>query len=219
MIARAPARPEPKNAGYALASADSAPARRAATVARGRTEPSAGSADPIRPVPVRTLSVRPGNATRTASAVPLHLPSAHVAPEASPPETIRVHAPPPPVARAGILGVLPARAATASVGGENPGQQPSPTTEPAAPAKPKARSGWVIQVGAYPAESEAKQRLSTVQNKASRLLASADPFTEPVQKGDTTLYRARFAGLDKEQAQEACKFLKRNSVDCLAIKN
>jgi D-alanyl-D-alanine carboxypeptidase len=40
-----------------------------------------------------------------------------------------------------------------------------------------------------------------------------------VQRGDTTLYRARFAGLDREQAEAACKFLKRNDVDCLAIRN
>ena len=70
-----------------------------------------------------------------------------------------------------------------------------------------------------PAESEAQQRLAPVKSKASRLLASANPFTEPVQRGDTTLYRARFAGLDREQAEAACKFLKRNDVDCLAMRN
>jgi D-alanyl-D-alanine carboxypeptidase len=40
-----------------------------------------------------------------------------------------------------------------------------------------------------------------------------------VQRGETTLYRARFAGLEREQAEAACKFLKRNDVDCLAMKN
>jgi len=85
--------------------------------------------------------------------------------------------------------------------------------------KAAVRSGWVIQVGAYPDEGEAKQRLSSVKSKASRLLASADPFTETVNKGGTTLYRARFAGLDKDQAEAACKYLKRNDVDCMTIKN
>jgi D-alanyl-D-alanine carboxypeptidase len=61
--------------------------------------------------------------------------------------------------------------------------------------------------------------LVSVKNKASRLLASASPFTEPVQRGETTLYRARFAGLDREQAEAACKFLKRKDVDCLTIRN
>jgi D-alanyl-D-alanine carboxypeptidase len=100
------------------------------------------------------------------------------------------------------------------------------TTPPAAPStaavpssRPQTRSGWVIQVGAYPAESEAHERLALVKTKASRLLASASPFTETVQRGETTLYRARFAGLEREQAEAACKFLKRNDVDCLALRN
>ena len=80
-------------------------------------------------------------------------------------------------------------------------------------------SGWIIQVGAYPVETEAKQRLSLVKSKAVKLLAAADAFIESVVKGDTTLYRARFAGLDKDRAEAACKFLKRNDVDCVTIRS
>ena len=86
-------------------------------------------------------------------------------------------------------------------------------------AQTQAHVGWIIQVGAFPAEGEAKQRLSAVQTKASRFLASADAFTESVSKGDATLYRARFAGLGKEQAEAACNYLKHNDVDCMTIKN
>jgi D-alanyl-D-alanine carboxypeptidase len=77
----------------------------------------------------------------------------------------------------------------------------------------------VIQVGAYPAEQEAKQRLSTVQSKAAKMLSGADPFTETVEKDGTTYYRARFAGFEKETAEAACKYLKRNDVDCVIAKN
>jgi D-alanyl-D-alanine carboxypeptidase len=77
----------------------------------------------------------------------------------------------------------------------------------------------MIQVGAYPAEEDAKQRLSTVQSKASKILNGADPFTETVDKGGTTYYRARFAGLDKDKAEAACKYLKKNDVECVTIKN
>ena len=93
--------------------------------------------------------------------------------------------------------------------------QPTPAAAPPSPA----HVGWMIQVGAFPAEGEAKQRLSSVQTRASRYLASADPFTETVNKGDAVLYRARFAGLAKEQAEAACNYLKHNDVDCMAIKN
>ena len=77
----------------------------------------------------------------------------------------------------------------------------------------------MIQVGAFQAEQEAKQRLTSVQSKASKVLNGADPFTETVDKGGTTFYRARFAGLDKDKAEAACKYLKRNDVDCVTIKN
>ena len=87
------------------------------------------------------------------------------------------------------------------------------------PQSPQVRSGWMIQVGAYPAEEEAKQRLSAVRSKASKILNGADPFTETVDKGGTTYYRARFAGLDKDKAEAACKYLKRNDVECVTIKN
>ncbi len=83
----------------------------------------------------------------------------------------------------------------------------------------KPRSGWIIQVGAFDDESEAKQRLNTAQNQASDLLRKADPFTEPVTKGDKKLYRARFAGLDRDRAEAACKQLKRNDIACFTTRN
>jgi D-alanyl-D-alanine carboxypeptidase len=97
---------------------------------------------------------------------------------------------------------------------------PAPAAKPAASAaKPQHHPGWMIQVGAFPAEQAAKQRLSTVQSKATKILTGAEAFTETVDKGGTTFYRARFAGLDKETAEAACKHLKKNDVECVTIKN
>jgi D-alanyl-D-alanine carboxypeptidase len=90
--------------------------------------------------------------------------------------------------------------------------------EPSA-AQIRARGGWVIQIGAFEAEEEAKQHLSEARLKIPRILASADPFTERVQKGDKALYRARFAGFDKAMAEAACKELKRSDIACLTVKN
>src|SRR5439155_11185776 len=100
-----------------------------------------------------------------------------------------------------------------------PATPPATTPAPAPTAKAAVRSGWMIQVGAYQAEQEAKQRLTAVQSKAPKVLTGADPFTETVDKGGTTYYRARFAGLDKDKAEAACKYLKRNDVECVTIKN
>ena len=59
----------------------------------------------------------------------------------------------------------------------------------------------------FDGEAEARQHLSEAQLKAGTALAAADPFTERVQTGDRVLYRARFAGFDKEAAEIACKQL------------
>jgi D-alanyl-D-alanine carboxypeptidase len=87
------------------------------------------------------------------------------------------------------------------------------------PAQSHARGGWLIQIGAYDGESEAKQHLSAARNKVRDTLAAADPFTERVLKGDKALYRARFAGFDKATAEAACKQLKRNDFECMTVKN
>ena len=82
-----------------------------------------------------------------------------------------------------------------------------------------AHGGWLIQIGAFDDEDQAKQHLSAAQLKMHSELASADPFTERVQKGDKALYRARFAGFDKAAAEDACKQLKRSDFQCMALKD
>jgi D-alanyl-D-alanine carboxypeptidase len=103
----------------------------------------------------------------------------------------------------------------------NTGELAKPEPQANNPTKPRAQGprGWVIQIGAFELESEARQHLSEAQLNASAALAAADPFTEPVESGDKVLYRARFAGFDKETAAIACKQLKRGRFECIAIKN
>jgi D-alanyl-D-alanine carboxypeptidase len=86
---------------------------------------------------------------------------------------------------------------------------------------PSAHShgGWLIQIGAFDDEGEAKQHLSAAQIKVHGPLAAKDPFTERVQKGDKALYRARFAGFDKSTAEAACRALKRSDFECMALKD
>jgi D-alanyl-D-alanine carboxypeptidase len=282
-----PATPEAKGDGkvearLAVASASSMPVRllpsatrpepAAAPAAASLPRVTAGSTEPIKPVLVKTLTVK------AALAAPAHVPS----PLASDPTKVTAAlaaltfagaklVPLPTAASAGKPQPQPsprttttaapstasagrseaqaaataAAAAVAAVKTEPPAA-PAPATmekspvaapAPAAKAEPGStisgapapspaaltrmatRHGWIIQVGAYPAEQTAKQRLNSVQTKASKILGDADPFTETVEKGGTTYYRARFAGLDKDQAEAACKYLKRNDVECVAIRN
>ena len=100
-------------------------------------------------------------------------------------------------------------------------EPPNPEPEALKPAKQQAHASgaWLIQIGAFDGEAEAKQHLSEAQLNANTALAAADPFTERVQRGDKVLYRARFAGFDKETAEIACEQLKRGHFECMALKN
>jgi D-alanyl-D-alanine carboxypeptidase len=291
VAAKTEAKPERKaEARFAVASAVSLPVRLNSAPAE-QTDPAttrtesmaaaahprtvAGSTDPIRPVLVKTLSVKAGTQTASLAPMPVSAPapseSAPVraaAPVAAPAPVVAVKpeppapqpapvvvaaakpepapAPFPPPVAAKIEAPLPAlvtaskpdvpapalsfapiaakaepaappAASPARVATSEPAPAPARASAPA--AKPQHRSGWIIQVGAFPAEQEAKKRLASAQTKATKLLTKAEAFTETVEKGGTTLYRARFAGLDKDAAEAACKYLKRNDVECVTIKN
>jgi D-alanyl-D-alanine carboxypeptidase len=162
-------------------------------------------------------------------------------PEASKPETNRIEAnrvdvprtemPPQPANHGtgnGVLGVLPASSAAAA----SPPTQAMAYADPAPRPQPQvvqqngaikpvtAHTGWIVQVGALESESEALQRIDAARNQARGLLAKADPFTEPVvAKGDRKLFRARFAGLDRDQAEAVCRTLKRSDISCITVRN
>jgi D-alanyl-D-alanine carboxypeptidase len=132
-----------------------------------------------------------------------------IKPEAVKPDVVKTEVPKAEVPKAEVPKIEVATTAPAS---------PEPAkSEP--PAQVRARGGWLIQIGAYPGEDEAKQHLSAARSKVHDKLSAADPFTERVLKGDKALYRARFAGFDKATADATCKQLKRNDFDCITVKN
>jgi D-alanyl-D-alanine carboxypeptidase len=85
-----------------------------------------------------------------------------------------------------------------------------------APAKAVVRSGWMIQLAAADSDAKAREILSNAKAKSGTALASAEPFTESVTKGNATFYRARFGGFDEDGAQAACKAVKRAGFNCFA---
>ena len=222
-----------------------------------------GSAEPMKPVKVKTVQVKAGpmklasaGPSQPAPAVTHAIPARPEVAETSnavvakAAETNRTDVPklamPPQPANhgtgQGILGVLPASSLTQGAPQATPPQalayadptphaQPlqQPAVQPQAtqqngaikPAAPAAvRTGWIIQVGALESEGEAKQRIDLCRNKASSLLSKADPFTEPVvAKDNKTLFRARFAGLERDQAEAVCRALKRADISCITVRN
>jgi D-alanyl-D-alanine carboxypeptidase len=133
---------------------------------------------------------------------------------------------PPPVPAPRITGEAPKAAEPTRVPVDiaktpapaEPARTGSIAPPPATPAAQPARSGWIIQLAAADSDAKARSILQDAVEKSGRLLRSAEPFTEQVTKGGATLYRARFAGFDAEEAQAACKALKRNGFQCIAQK-
>jgi D-alanyl-D-alanine carboxypeptidase len=217
-----------------------------------------GSAEPMKPVKVKTVQVKAGPMKLAAagpsqSAVPPITSTIPARPEIAETssavvanaaeakaeaakEALRAAMPQQPAGHGtgnGVLGVLPASSLT-----QPPSQashQAMAYADPAAHAQPQAvqqndavkpaapavvRTGWIVQVGALESEGEAKQRIDLARTKASALLSKADPFTETVvAKDNRKLYRARFAGLDRDSAEAVCRTLKRADISCMTVKN
>ena len=84
-----------------------------------------------------------------------------------------------------------------------------------ASAPVKVHTGWIVQVGALETEAEAQARIEAARSGSRGLLNKAEPFTEPViAKDNRKLFRARFAGLERDQAEAVCKTLRRSDI-CL----
>jgi D-alanyl-D-alanine carboxypeptidase len=77
-----------------------------------------------------------------------------------------------------------------------------------------AAGGVMIQIGAPDNLAKANALLSRARERNRSTLGAAKPVTEKVRKGDATLYRARFAGLDSASAEAACRSLKRTGFSC-----
>jgi D-alanyl-D-alanine carboxypeptidase len=188
---------------------------------------AAGPAQPAPPVTSAILAR--SDVPETSNAVVAKAETGKADTGAAKVDTARADLPPQPANHGtgnGILGVLPASSLTST----QPSQamayaDPSPSAAPApsaAPSKPEVtiHSGWIVQVGALESESEARQRLEAARNQAHGMLNKADSFTEPVvAKGDRKLFRARFAGLDRDQAEAVCRTLKRSDMSCITVKN
>ncbi|MGP8123388.1 MAG: serine hydrolase [Xanthobacteraceae bacterium] len=194
-----------------------------------------GSLEPITPVRVKTVQIKAGP-QRLASAAPAPVATASIPPaapevaETSNSVVSKAELPPPNPkfgTGQGILGTLPVSAlqqhGATMASAESPSRAPLPAAAQAVPpasnVKAVAHSGWIIQVGALESENEARQRLDAARGSAGGLLGNADPFTEPVSKGGKNYYRARFAGLDRDHAEAACRTLKHNDISCIAIRN
>ncbi|MCD0415904.1 serine hydrolase [Rubrivivax sp. JA1024] len=189
-----------------------------------------GSAEPMKPVRVKTVQVKsaPIKLASAVAAPPVTntIPSARRDPaetsDAAVARTETIQQPAGHGTGQGLLGVLPAAVLppknTQAMAYADPATVPAVQQQGA--IKTVSHTGWIIQVGAMESETEARKRLEAARERASGLLGKADPFTETVStKGDRKLYRARFAGLERDEAEAVCRKLKRSDISCFTIKN
>ena len=173
--------------------------------------------------PAKAATVGPAAST-PLSAEPARLAGAEAPPAPAAAPMIPAQPAPQPIAAAPAATAATSEpVAAAPVQTARP-EQPVQLAKVEPPASPTRslqvhHTGWIIQIGAYESESEAQQHLDAAQSKAKSALGHADRFTETVTKGDKTLYRARFAGLDKDEAETTCKRLRRNDIACMTVKN
>jgi D-alanyl-D-alanine carboxypeptidase len=203
-----------------VASAGPVPAHAEPTTATPATaRASVGSNDPIKPLLVKTVTYHTVT-VRTASMVPMPVlvPSTPPVQPQAETQTARAFVASPEPAAAPVANPT-ARAAEPVLRADPIKVATVKPADPAPEAAPHAHSGWIIQIGAFDSEDEARQHLSDAKQKVHSALAAADSFTERVQKSDKSLYRARFAGFNKDTAEAACRQLKRSDFVCMTVKD
>ena len=95
--------------------------------------------------------------------------------------------------------------------------KPASTPTKTAVAAPAAGGPWAIQVGAYESITAAEIAMRRASARAP-LLSDATTALVPLADGRSTLYRARFLGLYKNDASRACKVLRTAPMPCTVIR-
>jgi D-alanyl-D-alanine carboxypeptidase len=236
--------PQPVAFAKAPLSTHTDPVPTASVSAKANGGATVGSIDPIQPLLVKTITYRTAPVQTApitpmpalvpaATSLPLPIPQPNAttaartppaAPSPEPPRTIVVASTDPAAIATSAKTDLakPEPAMPEPAANELVKNEPAKTSlaKSAPGASPvHAHGGWLIQIGAFEGEDEAKQHLSDAKLKVPAMLGAADPFTERIQKGDKALFRARFAGFDKVAAEAACRQLKRNDIACMTVKN
>lgn len=76
---------------------------------------------------------------------------------------------------------------------------------------------WYIQVGAFSNYAKARNYALEIKKKASRKLADKPIDIEPVSTGAAIIYRSKITGFAKNEADAACKSLKKSNKSCIVV--
>jgi len=91
---------------------------------------------------------------------------------------------------------------------------PPPARTQRAAAKPASASGkWIVQVGAFKKQSDARAQITLIEKRFGKYVDDGKPVTDKANGR----YRSRFAGLSEADAKGACKAIKARKMDCQVV--
>ena len=138
--------------------------------------------------------------------------TALVSPQYTPAETLPEPPPPPPLPpRRRSFSVIPSAMADTL---------PPPPPRPEMPTymlQAPHHSGWAIQVGAYNSSSNARAALGIAELSAVQMLMSGHPLVVSIHADGHVKYRARFVGLEHDDALHACSRLSGGPTGCVVL--
>ena len=159
-----------------------------------------------------------------AAAEPPDLVEGAAAPPAEPIETPSPASQPAPEPAEIVSGPAPPKPAPAKPGAEpltvaepEPAPAPAPSPTKTFEALSAVEGAWGIQVGAYESVTAAEIAMRRASTRAP-VLKDAKATLAPRTDGRGTLYRARFLGLYKNDAERACKALRAAPIPCTVIR-
>ena len=76
---------------------------------------------------------------------------------------------------------------------------------------------WAIQVGAFANQAQAQSALNQARDQARSELSIARTFVGQVKQKNGFLYRARWTGLSRDTAVQACEKLSRSRQNCIVL--
>lgn len=85
-------------------------------------------------------------------------------------------------------------------------------------ARSKAKALYSVQVGAFKSKPQARSAALAAAKRAPGLLAGKSTTVLPTKSRSGTLYRAALSGLTLDQANAACRQLKKARQDCLVVR-
>ena len=88
----------------------------------------------------------------------------------------------------------------------------------AAPTSSGGGNGYVAVLSSQGSRMDALKVYADLQQKYGDVLANKPAEVQEAVVNGKTYYRARFAGFDRDQAEAACRHLKRSDIPCMTLK-